>query len=87
MNLPLPPAVIAALAAFLRNRLANVTDTVGVLGDVVVVGAAAPFAANSFARARLIRQMHASGLVSGDGIDAEHHLAADAEAAPKQLTA
>lgn len=31
---------------------------------VVVVGAAAPFAPTSYARARLLRQMHASGLLS-----------------------
>ena len=31
---------------------------------VVIVGAAPPFATTSYARARLIRQMHASGLLS-----------------------
>lgn len=30
----------------------------------VIIGAAAPFAATSYSRARLIRQMHASGLLS-----------------------
>lgn len=70
MNLPLPPALIAALAAFLRDRLANVTDTVGKLGDVVVVGAAAPFAPTAYSRARLVRQMHASGLLCGEDAEA-----------------
>ena len=32
--------------------------------DTVVVAAAAPFAATSFARARLLRQLHAAGLLS-----------------------
>jgi hypothetical protein len=31
---------------------------------MVVVGAAAPFAPTSYARARLLRQLHASGLLS-----------------------
>ena len=31
---------------------------------VVVVGAAAPFASTSYGRARLLRQMHASGLLT-----------------------
>ena len=32
--------------------------------DIVIVSAAAPFAATSYARARLLRQMHASGLLT-----------------------
>lgn len=32
----------------------------------VVVSAAAPFAPNAYARARLIRQMHATGLLTAD---------------------
>jgi len=32
----------------------------------VIVGAAAPFAPTSYSRARLIRQMHASGLLSAE---------------------
>ena len=34
----------------------------------VVVGAAAPFAPTSYGRARLIRQMHASGLLSAEEV-------------------
>lgn len=34
----------------------------------VIVGAAAPFAATSYSRARLIRQMHASGLLTDDDV-------------------
>jgi hypothetical protein len=33
---------------------------------MVIVGAAAPFATTSYSRARLIRQMHASGLLSDE---------------------
>ena len=35
---------------------------------MVIVGAAAPFASTSYSRARLIRQMHASGLLSADEV-------------------
>jgi hypothetical protein len=33
---------------------------------MVIVGAAAPFATTSYSRVRLIRQMHASGLLSDE---------------------
>jgi hypothetical protein len=33
---------------------------------MVIVGAAAPFAATSYSRARLIRQLHASGLLTDE---------------------
>jgi hypothetical protein len=33
---------------------------------MVIVGAAAPFATTSYARARLLRQLHASGLLSDE---------------------
>ncbi len=74
MHLPAiarPLSSLADLAVLIRQR---VTDTL--LGrpdlparvpeqpDTVVVAAAAPFAATSFARARLLRQMHACGLLS-----------------------
>lgn len=58
----LPPALLAALASFVRARLADMSDTV----SLVVVGAAAPFAPTSYSRARLVRQMYASGLLTGD---------------------
>jgi hypothetical protein len=92
MDLPLArqaPQAIAALATFLKDRLADVSDTLAPLwakrDDVqparsddasvigaarqlamVIVGAAAPFATTSYSRARLIRQMHASGLLSDE---------------------
>lgn len=92
MDLPNPPQAVAALAGFVRERLAEVTgslapllrrDGVEVLpapgraadGAVLaaarqfataVVGAAAPFAPTSYSRARLLRQLHASGLLSDD---------------------
>jgi hypothetical protein len=95
MDLPTPPQALAALAGFVRERLAEVSDTLAPLwarregevlpalrkeqGDTVVaaarqlamviVGAAAPFATTSYSRARLVRQMHASGLL------ADEHLA------------
>ncbi|SHG79286.1 hypothetical protein SAMN05443575_2789 [Jatrophihabitans endophyticus] len=100
MELPGPPRAVAALATFVRERLADVSDTIaplwqvgqGVLGgrdraDVVtsvdpdskalatarqfaavVVGATAPFAPNPYARARLIRQLHATGLLTADEV-------------------
>jgi hypothetical protein len=36
---------------------------------MVIVGAAAPFAPTSYARARLLRQMHASGLLTEQEAD------------------
>jgi hypothetical protein len=93
MELPAPPQAVTALAAFLRERLAEVSDTLSPLwrrdgvevlpargrehGDysvlaaarqfaIVLVGAAAPLATTSYSRARLIRQMHASGLLTDE---------------------
>lgn len=90
MDLPRPPQAITALATFLRDRLADVSDSLAplwsrregelvparsddasVLGAarqlaMVIVGAAGPFATTSYSRARLIRQMHASGLLSDE---------------------
>ena len=94
MDVPTPPQAVVALAAFLRDRLAEVSGTLAPLwgrrGDtevlpalrqdpadgsvvatarqlaMVLVGAAAPFAPTSYSRARLIRQMHASGLLSDE---------------------
>lgn len=92
MAIPTPPQAVAALAAFVRERLVEVSGTIAPIWrnrsdgvEVVtsvgqdsavlaaarqfaalVVGAAAPFAQTSYSRARLIRQMHASGLLSAD---------------------
>lgn len=90
MDLPRPPQAISALATFLRERLAEVSDSLAPLwarreGELVatrsddasvigaarqlamvIVGAAAPLATTSYSRARLIRQMHASGLLSDE---------------------
>lgn len=92
MDIPTPPAAVAALAAFVRERLADVSGTIApLLGRrdevevvpasavdrsvaaarqlaTVIVGAAAPFAPTSYSRARLIRQMHASGLLTADEV-------------------
>jgi hypothetical protein len=65
MSFPLPPALVAALAAFLRGRLADMSEAVGSVGTVVV-GATAPFATTGYSRARLVRQMYASGLLNAD---------------------
>lgn len=75
---------LASLAAFIRDRLAEVAPAAGSLWGrredaplaltdgrgqssgplAVVIAAAGPFAPTSYARARLLRQMHASGLLS-----------------------
>jgi hypothetical protein len=90
MDIPTPPQAVIALAAFVRERLGDVSGTlsplwkrdraeVGPAGEhsvvaaarqlaTVIVGAAAPFAPTSYSRARLIRQMHASGLLTGDEV-------------------
>ena len=83
MDLPLArqaPQALTALASFVRDRLAEVSENVfrGARSDdasvvaaarqlaMVIVGAAAPFATTSYSRARLIRQMHASGLLTDE---------------------
>jgi hypothetical protein len=90
MELPRPQQALTALASFLRDRLAEVSDSLTPLwnrrdGEVlparaedaavvaaarqfamVLVGAAAPFATTAYSRARLIRQMHASGLLTDE---------------------
>jgi hypothetical protein len=93
MEIPTPPQAVVALAAFVRDRLADVSGTLAPLwvrGDgaevlpalgqepdrsvlatarqlaLVLVGATAPFAPTSYSRARLIRQMHASGLLTDE---------------------
>ena len=38
----------------------------------LIVGAAGPFAPTAYSRVRLIRQMHASGLLTGDAPGARH---------------
>lgn len=92
MELPTPPQAVVALASFVRQRLAEVGDTLAPLlvrrpdsavavreeADarstarqlaMVIVGAAAPFAPTSYARARLLRQMHATGLLTEQEAD------------------
>jgi hypothetical protein len=115
MDLPTPPQAVAALAAFVRDRLAEVSDTIAPLWNrrdqvevlpagaqdhsvvttarqlaMVIVGAAGPFAPTSYSRARLIRQMHASGLLSAEEIrrtslilDLEPSSGSDASGAPR----
>lgn len=71
MNVPLSPALLAALATYLRervlDRLVDVSDSV-----TVVVGAAAPFAPTTYSRARLVRQMYASGLLRAEEAELAH---------------
>jgi hypothetical protein len=55
---------LAALARLIRARRQGVGDTATRQAGMVIVSAAAPFATTSYARARLLRQMHASGLLS-----------------------
>jgi hypothetical protein len=94
MEIPTPPQAAVALAAFVRDRLTEMSGTLAPLWSrredgspvpartqehpdssvlatarqlaLVIVGAAAPFAPTSYSRARLIRQMHASGLLSDE---------------------
>jgi hypothetical protein len=80
MDLPNPLGAAAAFATFVRARLAEVGDAfipftprwarpddiheTAHAVAMVIVGAAAPFAPTSYARARLLRQLHASGLLT-----------------------
>lgn len=97
MEIPTPPQAVAALAAFVRDRLAEVSGTFAPSARqlaTVIVGAAAPFAPTSYSRARLIRQMHASGLLTDEHLvraqqvlelepDPRHHPHNDANGAPR----
>lgn len=66
------PQAIVALAAFIRDRLADISGALRSGRDshvtLVLVGAVAPFATTSYARARLLRQMHGSGLLSAEQV-------------------
>ena len=64
------PAQLTALAGFVRACLAELTELTGrqtsepaTQPTAVVVTAAPVFAANPYARARLLRQLHACGLL------------------------
>jgi hypothetical protein len=78
-------ADLANLAAFVRDRLARRGDAPLAVGngsaaasdrqlEVAFAAAAAPFAPTSYARARLLRQMHASGLLTGHEADQAEQL-------------
>ncbi len=72
MGLPAPPAVLV-LVAFVRRRLGDVVAPLlpraergcqtELVPRQVITGAASPFALTTFARARLLRQLYASGLL------------------------
>lgn len=77
--MPAPPQAVVALASFARDRLSGVSGTLaplltrGAQLDVaplagLIVGAAAPFAPAAYSRARLIRHLHASGLLTDDEV-------------------
>jgi hypothetical protein len=66
---------LVSLAAFVRDRLARRGDAPLALAagssdasdeqlEVAIAAAAGPFAPTSYARARLLRQLHASGLLT-----------------------
>jgi hypothetical protein len=99
VDVPTPPKAVAALAAFLRDRLGDVSGTLAPIWSrtgnghaegaalpdrsvvaaarqlaLVIVGAAAPLASTSYSRARLIRQMHASGLLTDEHVRRAHVL-------------
>lgn len=66
----MPPAQLTALAEFVRACLAELARRNGPQAAAepatVVVTAAPVFAANAYARARLLRQLHACGLLDPD---------------------
>lgn len=80
MDVPNPQHAVAALAAFVRQRLQDVGGTLAPLWSrrdepdeegpsspaTLIVCAGAPFAPTAQARARLLRQAHASGVLTGD---------------------
>jgi hypothetical protein len=56
------PLALADIAGHLRARLATALGPDDAPPRVIVVAAGRPFATTSYARARLLRQLHATGL-------------------------
>jgi hypothetical protein len=69
VDLPAPPQALLALADFVLGLLCgDCGDPAGErpAAGPVVVAPPAPFAANGYARARLLRQLHLSGALAED---------------------
>jgi hypothetical protein len=81
------PQAVATLAAFIRDRLADISGALVSRRDsrltLVLVGAVAPFATTSYARARLLRQMHGSGLLSAEQVAGVERMFAADRGAPR----
>jgi hypothetical protein len=68
MELPAAPQALVALAEFVVGLLRAPCED-GARPGPVIVAAPAPFAANGYARARLLRQLHATGALRPDADD------------------
>jgi hypothetical protein len=64
MELPAAPPALLVLADFVVGLLRRAPGEVAAEPVPVVVAPAAPFAANGYARARLLRQLYASGALA-----------------------
>jgi hypothetical protein len=68
MHVPSPLRAVMVLSQLIRRAMADVGAEHGSparadrQGSTLIAGARAPFATTSYARARLLRQLHASGL-------------------------
>ncbi len=70
MDLPAPPQTLLALAEFVVGLLCgDPRDPARPPAGPVVVAPPAPFAANGYARARLLRQLHLTGALAQDPAD------------------
>ena len=78
MELPTPSRAVIALADFVRERLVGTAlaplrslrdESSEHRATPVIVGASEQFAPTSFARARLLRQAHACGLLSAAEVE------------------
>jgi len=82
MDRPTLPQAVAAVAVFVRDRVIGSARQAA----MVIVGAAASFPPTSESRARLIRQMHASGLLTDEHVRRARELReaeTDASGAPR----
>jgi hypothetical protein len=72
MELPAAPPALLALADFVAGLRRGGPGDATAQPVAVIVAPAAPFAANGYARARLLRQLHATGALAdrpGDTVE------------------
>jgi len=73
MDVPAPPQALLALAEFVVGLLRGGPAAEGPHPGPVVIAPPAPFAANGYARARLLRQLRLTGALADTTADTLEH--------------